>query len=117
MTDGALPTGWRRADQPDDEMTRYNPQPVTEYEHTETDVGVQLIPINSQAGSASENDYRINVLFDVADTAGGIELLTTAPDHGAARDVARRFMQAYNDRVAEDITTLDTLMREFSGAG
>ena len=114
MPDDATPTGWQKADQPDDEMTRYNPQPVTQYEHTETDVNIQLIPSNPQTGSASEDGYRINVLSDSADNSDDIELLTNAADHEAALGVARKFMYAYNARCVEGNTDLNTIMQKFS---
>jgi hypothetical protein len=115
MTDDSLPTGWQKTDQPNDELTRYNPQPVTQYDHTETDTGIQLIPTDQQTGSASENGYRITVLSASTDSAGEIDLLTTAPDHEAALDVARRFMQIYNDRYVDGTERLDTILLEFSG--
>lgn len=115
MVDDATPTGWRKTDQPDDEMTRYNPQPVTQYEHTETDVGIQLIPSNPQTGRASEDGYRINVLSDSADNSGDIELLTDVSDHEAALGIARKFMHTYNDRYVEGNADLDTIVRKFSG--
>lgn len=114
MRDDATPTGWRKADQPDDEMTRYNPQPVTQYEHAETDIGIQLIPTDPQTVSASEDSYRINVLSDSTDSSGDVELLTSALDHEAALGIARKFMYAYNSRCVEGNKDLDTLMREFS---
>lgn len=114
MPDDATPTGWQKADQPDDEMTRYNPQPVTEYEHTEADVGVQLIPTDPRTVSANEDGYRVNILSASADSSGDIELLTNASDHRAALSVARKFMSAYNDRCVEGNDDLDTIMREFS---
>jgi hypothetical protein len=115
MMNDALPSGWRPADQPDDTMTRYNPQPVTQYEHAETDVGVQLIPIDPQSGSEAKTGYRINVLGASTDNASEIDLLTTAPNHEAALDIARRFMRLYNDRYVDDTASLTTIMSEFSG--
>ena len=110
MSDDATPTGWQKTDQPDDTMTRYSAQPVTEYEHRETDVGIQLIPSDTQTESASEDGYRINLLSD----SGNIELLTNASSHEAALGVARRFMDAYNDQCVEGNAHLDTIVQEFS---
>jgi hypothetical protein len=114
MSDDATPTGWRKAEQPDDTMTRYSAQPVTEYEHIETDVGIQLIPSDPQTESASEAGYRINLLSDSADNSSDIELLTNAADHEAALGVARRFMDAYNDQCVEGNAHIDTVVQEFS---
>jgi hypothetical protein len=114
MPNNEMPTGWQKADQPDDELTRYNPQPVTEYEHTETNIAIQLIPSDQQTGSTSEESYRINLRSDSADTSDDIELLTNAADHEAALGVARKFMNTYNDQCVEGNTRLDTLVQEFS---
>lgn len=51
MPNNEMPTGWQKSDQPDDELIRYNPQPVTEYEHTETNIALQLIPSDQQTGN------------------------------------------------------------------
>jgi hypothetical protein len=115
MTDDATPPAWRKTDQPDDEMTRYSPQPVTQYEHVEVNVGVQLVPTDPQTGNASEDGYRINVLSDSMDSSGNVDLLTNASDHRAALGVAREFMQAYDDQCVEGNEDLDTIMQEFSG--
>ena len=114
MPDDAMPTGWQKADQPDDEMTRYNPQPVTEYEHTETNVGIQLIPSDPQTGSAGEDSYRITVFSGSRDNSDDVELLTNAADHEAALGIARKFMYAYNARCVDGNVDVDTIMREFS---
>ena len=114
MPNNEIPTGWQKPNQPDDEITRYNPQPVTEYEHTETNVTIQLIPSDQQTGSTSEDDYRINLLSDTADNSGDIELLMTASDHEAALGVARKFMDTYNDQCVEGNVRLNTIVQEFS---
>lgn len=52
MTGVAVPSGWEKRDESDDEMMRYNPQPVTQYEHAATGVGVQLLSINPKTERA-----------------------------------------------------------------
>lgn len=115
MTNDATPARWRKTDQPDNEMTRYNPQPVTQYEHEEVDIGVQIIPTDPQTVNAREDGYRINILPDFADSFSDIELLTNVPDHETALSVAREFMRAYNDRCVEGNENIGTIIGEFSG--
>jgi hypothetical protein len=114
MSDNGLPSGWHHADQPDDAMTRYNPQPVTQYDHPETDVSVQLLPTETPPGRANESTYRIHVRSTATESAGDIDLLTTAPDHAAALDIARRFMQTYNNRYVNGTERIETIMEEFA---
>ncbi len=114
MPNNEMPTGWQKADQPDDELIRYNPQPVTEYEHTETNIALQLIPSDQQTGSTSGESYRINLRSGSADTSGDVELLTSAADHETALGVARKFMNTYNDQCVKGNTRLDTIVQEFS---
>ena len=114
MSGNETPTGWQKPDQPDDELTRYNPQPVTEYEHTETNVAIQLVPAGPQTESTSEESYRINLRSDSADNSGDIELLTNAADHETALGLARKFMNTYNDQCVEGNTRLATIVQEFS---
>ena len=114
MTDEAVPSGWKQPAEPDDEMTRYTPQPVTQYEHAATGVGVQLIPVEPNTESASDNGYRISVLHAHTNDLGDVEPLATASDHDAAFGVACEFMRVYNERCLDGDETLDTVVRECS---
>jgi hypothetical protein len=114
MTDDAVPTGWQQPAEPDDEMTRYNPQPVTQYEHATTDVGVQLTPIEPHTESASDDGYRISVLSAHTNDLDEVASLATTSDHSAALNVAREFMRVYNERCIDGDAPLDTVVREFS---
>lgn len=113
MPDTAAPTGWQTPDEPDDEMTRYGSQPVTQYEHAETDVSVQLVPIDPDPETADDS-YRISVLRASTSNSDTIEPIANASDHGTALSVARDFMYMYNERCADGDEDLDAVLFEFS---
>lgn len=118
MAEDALPSGWQEIDDTDRDAGRYNPQPISRFEHGETGVGIRLTPADPKAGTGSgpgddgENDYRVSV---GEDGAGDMAPLTNASGHAGALGVAREFMGAYNERCIDGNEDTEALFEDFAG--
>lgn len=58
MVEDALPHGWQEIENADHDVERYNPQPISRFEHVETGVGIRLTPVDPsvRTGSGAEAD-------------------------------------------------------------
>lgn len=119
MVEDALPAGWREVDDTDQDAGRYNPQPISRFEHTETGLGVRLTPTDPNAGTGSgggaegEGEYRVTVGEDGSGDPSDMRGLTNASGHADALGVAREFMDAYTERCVDGEEDLDSVLAEY----
>ena len=121
MAERALPTGWQELDDADHDATRYNPQPISRFEHAETGVGIRLSPAEPSTGTGggtgpngeSENEYQVSVGADGAGDPGEMDGLADASDHADALGTAREFMERYNEHCLNGEGDLDDILAEY----
>lgn len=124
MTDhGVTPTGWRELDDTDHDAGRYNPQPISRFEHAKTGVGIRLSPSEPSTGTDSETgpdgerggEYQVSVGTSGAGDPGEMNELADASDHADALSIARVFMERYNEHCIENGEDLDSLRSKYDG--
>jgi hypothetical protein len=120
MAERALPTGWQEVNNADHDAARYNPQPISRFEQTETGVGIRLSPAEPTTGTGSgtgpdgdsEGEYQVSVGPNGAGDPGEMDELADASDHADALGIAREFMERYNERCLDGEEDIDDLVAE-----
>jgi hypothetical protein len=122
MAERALPTGWQERNDADHDAARYNPQPISRFEHESTKVGIRLSPAEPSTGTGSgtgpdgdsegDGEYQVRVGADGAGDPGEMDGLADASDHADAFGIAREFMERYNERCVDGEGDLDDLLAE-----
>lgn len=118
MVDDALPDGWQEVDDTEHDAGRYNPQPVSLFEHAGTGVGIRLTPTDPNVGTGGEaeddggDEYQVSVGEDGSGGPNDMASLASASDHADALGVAREFMDTYNERCVDGSEDLDSVLSD-----
>lgn len=119
MSTNALPSGWQEVNDTEHEASRYNPQPISRFEHVETGVGIRLTPADPNAGTGAsggtggEGEYRVSVGADGSGDTSDMTAIGDAADHADALALGREFMNEYNERCADGSEDLGSVLAEY----
>ncbi|PSQ23559.1 hypothetical protein BRD01_06295 [Halobacteriales archaeon QS_8_65_32] len=122
MVEDALPSGWREVNDAEHDSGRYNPQPISRYEHGGTGVGIRLTPADPNAGTGNaggtggEGTYQVSVGADGSGDPSDMTAIGDASGHGDALGVAREFMGTYNDRCIDGGEEFKSVVGDAAGS-
>ncbi|HET7325355.1 MAG TPA: hypothetical protein VFJ06_13595 [Halococcus sp.] len=103
-----LPDGWTRAEDSDEQAGQYDPQQPIRYGREDIEVHAQ--PATNVSG---EGDlWRVGIIRE--DGPGGVETLHDGIEgRDSAIEIAREFMETYNERHVEGNESIDDVISSF----
>jgi len=122
MVEDSLPSGWQEVEDTEHDSERYNPQPISRFEHTGTGAGIRLTPAEPNAGTGSnggadesegKGEYQVSVGADGSGNPGDMTPIGDAADHADALALGREFMETYNERCIEGSEDVASVLGEY----